>query len=71
MHKLLATVDCSVLIRLLQVTDLYNAALSMCDGEGNSLERLGDTWIITGDIFCNQHTNIAARSAAGCAIQVC
>lgn len=37
---------------------------------GELLERMGDTYIITGDIYCNSHTNTAARSAAGCAIQV-
>lgn len=53
-----------------QVTNLYSNAPNMLNDDGKLLERIGDTYIITGDIFCNQHTNIAARSAAGCAIQV-
>jgi hypothetical protein len=55
---------------LLQVTNLYNRAPELRTEEGELLDRIGDTFIITGDVYCNQHTNIAARSAAGCAIQV-
>lgn len=55
---------------VLQVSHLYNDAPSMHTDEGDLLKRIGDTFIITGDIYCNAHTNAAARSAAGCAIQV-
>jgi len=55
---------------LLQVSNLYRSAPDMRTEDGQLLERLGDTFIITGDIYCNSHTNTAARSAAGCAIQV-
>lgn len=54
----------------LQVSNLYRFAPDMRTEDGQLLERLGDTFIITGDIYCNSHTNTAARSAAGCAIQV-
>lgn len=55
---------------LLQVTSLYARAPEMHTDEGELLARIGDTFIVTGDIYCNAHTNVAARSAAGCAIQV-
>lgn len=55
---------------MLQVTSLYNRAPELRTDEGELLDRIGDTFIITGDIYCNEHTNVAARSAAGCAIQV-
>jgi hypothetical protein len=55
---------------VLQVSHLYSNVPSMHTDEGELLKRIGDTFIITGDIYCNAHTNAAARSAAGCAIQV-
>jgi hypothetical protein len=54
----------------LQVTSMYSSAPDMRTDEGELLRRIGDTFIITGDIYCNTHTNEAARSAAGCAVQV-
>lgn len=38
--------------------------------EGESLKQIGDTYLITSDIYCNANTRLAARSAAGCSIQV-
>lgn len=52
------------------MTSLYARAPELRTDEGELLSRIGDTFIITGDIYCNAHTNLAARSAAGCAIQV-
>lgn len=54
----------------LQVSSMYTSAPDMRTDEGELLRRIGDTYIITGDIYCNTHTNVAARSAAGCAVQV-
>ncbi|WIA41969.1 hypothetical protein OEZ86_009272 [Tetradesmus obliquus] len=37
--------------------------------EGQPAEQVGDTFIISSDIYCNRHTSMAARSAAGCCVQ--
>eukprot|EP00775_Hariotina_reticulata_P001303 gene1303-1645_t len=42
--------------------------LDPVDKDGNLAELRGDTYIITSDIYCNQHTAMAARSAAGCSV---
>ena len=51
-----------------RVDGLYMNPRRISDGQ--LAEREGDTYIISGDIFCNRHTSTAARSAAGCAAQV-
>jgi acetoin utilization deacetylase AcuC-like enzyme len=37
---------------------------------GGPAEARGDALIISGDVYCNQHTSLAARTAAGCAVEV-
>lgn len=59
-----------VLPVVVQVCNLYRTAPDMRNEDGGLLGRIGDTFIISGDIYCNAHTDAAARSAAGCAIQV-
>jgi hypothetical protein len=50
-----------------QVDGLYSNPVTT---EGKPAEQVGDTFIISGDIYCNRHTSMAARSAAGCCVQV-
>ncbi|KAF8059654.1 Hdac6 [Scenedesmus sp. PABB004] len=49
-----------------KVEGLYGAPITAA---GLPAARVGDAFIISGDIFCNAHTAAAARSAAGCAAQ--
>jgi hypothetical protein len=51
-----------------QVEHLYERAPPQADGTPAKQE--GDCMIITSDIYCNQHTALAARTAAGCAAEV-
>lgn len=55
-------------LRMLQVEHLYERAPPQADGTPAKQE--GDCMIITSDIYCNQHTALAARTAAGCAAEV-
>lgn len=54
-------------MHVLKVEALYHCPI---DKDGNCAELRGDTYIITSDIYCNQHTAMAARSAAGCSVRV-
>jgi hypothetical protein len=51
-----------------QVEHLYERPPPKADGTPAKQE--GDCMIISGDIYCNQHTALAARTAAGCASEV-
>ncbi|KAF6252538.1 hypothetical protein COO60DRAFT_516835 [Scenedesmus sp. NREL 46B-D3] len=49
-----------------RVDGLYSNAITT---EGRRAEQVGDAFIISEDIYCNRHTSMAARSAAGCCVQ--
>jgi hypothetical protein len=51
------------------VDGLYRPGETLAAGGGPAPVE-GDALIISGDIFCNEHTSLAARTAAGCAIEV-
>jgi hypothetical protein len=51
-----------------QIEGLYSPNTLAADGEPVEVE--GDCLLISSDIYCTEHTAIAARSAAGCCVEV-
>lgn len=52
----------------MQVDNLYSPETLTSDGEPVVAE--GDALLISGDIYCTQNTALAARTAAGCCVEV-
>jgi len=51
------------------VRELYRPGATLT-AKGEVAEAQGDSLIISGDIYCNRFTEVAARTAAGCAVEV-
>jgi acetoin utilization deacetylase AcuC-like enzyme len=53
------------------VDEVYRPGATLSpDGGVAPLEEGGDAILISGDMYCNPHTPLAARTAAGCAVEV-